>query len=343
MKTSISLYLEGLMSIAARTGRLPPSVGSAQALEPLWRDLRRLISADLDTFQASAAAREILAYAPAVRAALLDAEGPIADALDKLRSKTAVPSPLRSAEWSLFPAQIREASQFSAGVASARVLASLQSALEANLRADLSQPKGREAFLRDMRAVLEAEGVGWETSREGHITNPRANSRLGLIYDQQTSSARGYARLKIGLDPDMLSAAPAQELIREAEPKGGPSARRPWPRIWREAGGKLTAGRMAALKTDPVWSAISRFGVPWPPFDFGSHMGVRDILRPEAEALGLLLPSSQVTPPASFPDYAAVQRARVDNIPEPMLAWLRSAYGDRLDISGSTATLRPKA
>ena len=27
-------------------------------------------------------------------------------------------------------------------------------------------------------------------------------------------------------------------------------------------------GPFKALKNDPVWSAISRFGNPWPPFDF---------------------------------------------------------------------------
>ena len=56
---------------------------------------------------------------------------------------------------------------------------------------------------------------------------------------------------------------------------------------WEAAGGQFTNGRMAALKTDPIRAAISRFGDPFPPFDYGSDMGLRDIDREEAEALGL--------------------------------------------------------
>ena len=45
---------------------------------------------------------------------------------------------------------------------------------------------------------------------------------------------------------------------------------------------------MIALKGDPIWAAISRFGTPWPPFDFGSGMGVEDIDWEEAVELGVL-------------------------------------------------------
>ena len=45
---------------------------------------------------------------------------------------------------------------------------------------------------------------------------------------------------------------------------------------------------MIALKDDPVWTGISAFGNPFPPFDFGSGMGVRNISRKEALELGVL-------------------------------------------------------
>ena len=38
---------------------------------------------------------------------------------------------------------------------------------------------------------------------------------------------------------------------------------------------------MVALKEDPVWTRISRFGQPWPPFDFNSGMGVEDVSHDE--------------------------------------------------------------
>jgi hypothetical protein len=95
------------------------------------------------------------------------------------------------------------------------------------------------------------------------------------------------------LDADVVEAFPAQELVR-ISPRQVP---RDWPRRWREAGGKLQEdGRMIALKTDGIWKRLSRFGNPYPPFDFRSGMGVEDIDRAEAEALGLLGPDDVLMP-----------------------------------------------
>lgn len=52
-------------------------------------------------------------------------------------------------------------------------------------------------------------------------------------------------------------------------------------------GGKIRGGRMVALKSAPVWTNLSRFGRPYPPFDYGSGMGMEDIGREEAVELGL--------------------------------------------------------
>ena len=45
---------------------------------------------------------------------------------------------------------------------------------------------------------------------------------------------------------------------------------------------------MIALKTDPVWERLSVFGHPFPPFDWGSGMGVVDVDRKTAIELGLV-------------------------------------------------------
>jgi hypothetical protein len=54
---------------------------------------------------------------------------------------------------------------------------------------------------------------------------------------------------------------------------------------------------MIALKDSEVWSRISRFGTPWPPFDFNSGMGVRNIGRRECVRLGLIQPEQRVSDP----------------------------------------------
>ena len=61
-----------------------------------------------------------------------------------------------------------------------------------------------------------------------------------------------------------------------------------WQNRWKNAGGKFHGGRMIALKDDPVWTKLSAFGTPYPPFDWGSGMGVRDIDRKTAIDLKLI-------------------------------------------------------
>ena len=61
---------------------------------------------------------------------------------------------------------------------------------------------------------------------------------------------------------------------------------RDWGTRWSQAGEKFYAGRMIALKSGPVWCEISRFENPWPPFNYGSGMGVEDIDRDECIAPG---------------------------------------------------------
>ena len=62
---------------------------------------------------------------------------------------------------------------------------------------------------------------------------------------------------------------------------------------------KLFQNRMVALKSDPVWTKISRFGHPYPPFDWGSGMGVEDVSREDAIALGVI--KEDYSPPPSSP------------------------------------------
>ena len=146
----------------------------------------------------------------------------------------------------------------------------------------------RSLFVREGRKMLDAAGYRPDDPAwEGTLLDHRSRRRLGLIYDTNIAQAREYARWQAGQDEGALEAFPAQELIRE-ESREVP---RNWRERWREAGGRFFAGgRMIALKSDPIWRRISRFGTPWPPFDFNSGMGVEDVSREEAEALGLIGP-----------------------------------------------------
>ena len=140
----------------------------------------------------------------------------------------------------------------------------------------------RAAFIADARKAL-----GATEGDSGQLTDITSQRRLGLVYDTNIESVYNAARAEQeSLHPELLDEYPAQELIRvEAREK-----ERDWSTRWQAAGGKFYAGRMIALKNDSVWRDISRFENPWPPFDYGSCMGVEDIDREECIALGLIKP-----------------------------------------------------
>jgi hypothetical protein len=154
-----------------------------------------------------------------------------------------------------------------------------------------------------------------------------------MIYDMNVDAARGRARRSAGLSEGALFAAPAQELVR------GRPARIPrdWRARWAEAGGTLTQGRMVALKTDPVWVALSRFGVPWPPFDFGSGMILRNITRDDAIALRLIK-EDEILQADPDPTFNTGLAASMQNISKDVATGLKRLFGDRLNITNGTAS-----
>ena len=253
------------------------------------------------------------------------------DAVAKLLAKTPVTSPLRSAAWEGMPLALRERAQWSAGLESVRAAAMLQSKLLARVsmvKEQLANGKSawvdRSSFIGDMRQAMIAEGLSDGTSQA--VTDIASRKRLGLIFDMQTQSAGEYAGWKAGQSAGALDAVPAQELVRIADREEP----RDWMSRWTGAGGDLPSGRMVALKNDPIWSAISRFGTPWPPFDYNSGMGVEDVSREDAEALGLLGPDDTVEPMQK--DFNAGLEASVADLPPESVAGLKNAFGDQVQI-----------
>lgn len=222
---------------------------------------------------------------PSVNALRFDL-GPLAEAVKRISAKTPLGTALRSKELETLPLAIRERAQFSAQVESARILSQIQRSLEQNLRATGDGlVMSRERFAAKLLDVAKQE-LG-DAPRKGGMQDIRSVGRARMIYDMQTQQAYGQAQWNVDTDPENLNAVPAQEFKR-LEPRKKP--REDWGQRWQRAGGKLYGGRMIALKTDPVWMELSRFGTPWPPYDYQSGMGVVDIYRDEAEALGLVQP-----------------------------------------------------
>ena len=265
------------------------------------------------------------------------------EAVKKLGARTPVASVLRSYEWAEMPIALRERAQFSAGVESVRFLQEVQDKLLKVVQLQREQvARGeafvtRDSFIADLRQVAREEGIGGPGPRlssegrptAGALPDIQSSARLGLIYDMQREQAIGFASWKIGQDRDALDAFPAQELIR-VESRRMP---RDWRTRWIAAGGELVSGgRMVALKTDSIWENISAFGTPWPPFDWGSGMGLRDVSRKEAVMHGLIEATERIEP--SDADFNAGLAAGVDvaNIAEPFIAALKKIFGSKITV-----------
>lgn len=261
----------------------------------------------------------------------------------KLAEKAIVGSVLNSAEWSQVPIALRERAFFSATVEKLRLLQRMQDRVQT--AADMLRRPGmgtdggdgafqtREKFIAEMQQLARDEGLDprglGNSAAYGTIRDITSERRLKLIWDTQTQSAQEFARWKAEQDSDVLDAYPAQELVR-VETRLHP--RHDWSERFDEAGGTLRDGRMVALKNDPVWTKISRFGTPWPPFDYGSGMGLRDVSREDAEALGLLSPGERVQPMEK--DFNSGVAASVADLSPKYRELLKATFGNQIHVTG---------
>jgi hypothetical protein len=191
--------------------------------------------------------------------------------------KAILPTDMDSAMLRTLPTAIRERAMFSAGVQNTDFLTRAADAVDKIV----SGTSDRATERMQLRQLADSLGMD-ELAKD---------PRLNLILDTQTGMARGYGSFIEGQHPAVLDMWPAQEFYRAEERKEP----RDWPARWAEAGGQFfpgdadySEGRMVALKDDDIWTDISAFGQPYPPFDFNSGMSVRDIDHDEAVELGLI-------------------------------------------------------
>lgn len=276
---------------------------------------------------------------------------PLQEAVDSLGKRTPLGSLLSSAEWERVPREIKKASFWAARVTDEQILAEMQQRILRGVaqQRDAIEQGGRlmdrGRFVLEMQDVLRRAGYQPDPEKRGTLQDLSSSRRLSLIWEMQLAMARGHAADKARKSEVALKRAPAQELIRGMEREH----ERPWPRIWREAGGTFygkpgdnpdypdAPGRMIALVTDPIWRAISRFDLPFPPFDWGSGMVLKSVRRREALELGVIktdAPAQAVPPPMPF---GSGMRMSVAGMGEDHLERLRSDLGDAVRFDGQQA------
>lgn len=246
-------------------------------------------------------------------------------ASEQILARALVGSSLDSREWNGIQAQLRDRAFFSSTVEDVRRLAVMRQACAEVAAGDLS---ASDARLR-IRDALRATGYSPDSGKEDGLQDLSSEARLNAILKMNAQSARGYVRRLESTSAGALAAFPAQELVRHRARK----AERKWNDIWAEAGGRFYDGRRIALVTDEIWTKISDFGRPYPPFKWGSGMGVKAIDREEAIRLGVIRPDD---PPQTPPETPGMNQGLGVRLPpggeRETDQLLRAAFGSQVSV-----------
>ena len=195
--------------------------------------------------------------------------------------KALVGSNLDSSQWNQIQAGFRNRAFFSSRVAEVNILAAMRERVAKYAEGETDLSKIRMMIRDDLRRANYTP----EPGQENTIHDLFSQARLDVIIKTNVAQARGYMQYIEGTSPGAFAAFPAQEFTRIRHSN---TPRKDWPQRWAKAGGKVYGGKMIALKDDPVWERLSVFGNPFPPFDWGSGMGVLDVDRKTAIQLGLI-------------------------------------------------------
>ena len=271
-------------------------------------------------------------------------------AADKILQKALVGSGMDSRQWSAVQAGLRDRAFFSATVEDVRVLGAFRD-VAARLAAGETDPSSARIAMRDALAAAGYRPPDAEDRGPGGIRNLMNEHRLDLILKTNVQQARGWAQFMEGTTPGALLAYPAQRLVRVRQRR----MPRDWSARWKDAGDAVgwqgaCRDEFVALKLSPIWARLSRFGTPYPPFDFNSGMGVEDVGKRKARELGLLegegggegeeQGGAGAQSPSVVPSFNANLQATVPNIRSDSEEglFLKRAFGDQVKIQNGVVS-----
>lgn len=177
-------------------------------------------------------------------------------------------------------AEINEKLFFSAHIANEAILEKMKDEINLAIQGKSDMNK----FVENIKRELGMDFDGSDFGSESNLDN-----RLRLIYKTNYGLAVGKVDYLSSMKDYSKNDFPCKELIRWQDRR----VPRDWISRWRGEGGQIYHGRMIARVEDPIWSRISRFGLPYPPFDFNSGMGWQDISFEEAVELGVIEAESE--------------------------------------------------
>ncbi|HBR95711.1 MAG TPA: hypothetical protein DEA90_16260 [Opitutae bacterium] len=258
---------------------------------------------------------------------ILTAARPFQEALESRQAKSILPTTLRTRDLSRLSPAVRERAMFSAAVTDVRFLDDAHGLVDDLLKGDTDLATAR------LNLDTYLKGVGYQGDTfSGDLTDLRSLARKNVLLETNLGLSLGYGQWKQGQNPVTLNMWPAQELIR-VENRREP--RTDWEERFLAAGGTKWNGRLIALINSPVWSTLSRFGYPYPPFDFNSGKGVRAVSRADAVSAGLIQDDEDLIPETRGLDEEAripltLRSAKLRQAISEQLAGIAEFQGDDL-------------
>jgi hypothetical protein len=230
---------------------------------------------------------------------------PFRQAIERM-DRSVMPTPLSSAELAALNEEITNRSFVSARTTLEGILEEYRTGIADLLNPRTEMRDGKPvtvgmnpAELRTrIKGLLDQLGYRPEPGKEGTIEDLGSDQRINLVIYMNSRDAAGYGQFRRNQDAALLWSHPALEMVRFEER----DEKRNWLERWRGLGGKVffgtgldgKEGRLVARKDDRIWFELSRFGRPWPPFDFNSGVGVRPVTRAEAVRLGVIKAEDRV-------------------------------------------------
>lgn len=213
------------------------------------------------------------------------------EAVGYLRQQRLLPTSLSAADLAKLDATVRVRGIFSARTTMGEHLQVIrdQTLAMADGGTDLATAK------LELKKSLQRLGYRPAEEDKGTLKDLSSERRRDLVVRMNARFAQGFGQWKQGQDPAFLAAWPCKEIVREQARKE-PRGLAWWQARFVEAGGTLYDGRMIARKDSPVWRKLSRFKLPYPPYDYGSGMGDEDVSAAEAIELGVITPDDVIEP-----------------------------------------------
>jgi hypothetical protein len=221
---------------------------------------------------------------------------PYEEAIASRVVRTLLPNELRTGVLQTIRPEILARARFSAGVVEAEWL---QRAFD-GIDAVADGKRDRASVRAELKQLLEALDYRPVEDDEGTIKDLRTDGRLNLIIDTNIELMMGAGRHLQAQEPTVRDQWPAKELYRALDREEP----RDWHQLWRDAAtdvgdeAALAAlddhDRMVARRDSRIWYALSRFGVPYAPYDYNSGMRDRLVSRRDAIDVGVIDRDTQI-------------------------------------------------